>query len=91
MTTRLHVRITGRVQGVGFRYATVSQARALGLTGWVRNEYNGDVQAVFEGPRETLEKMLSWCGQGPALAIVHDVDAHWEETDIPHGGFGVRH
>lgn len=91
MTTQLHVRITGRVQGVGFRDATTRQARALGLTGWVRNSPTGDVEAVFEGPRDVLEKMLRWCENGPSLADVRDVDAQWDETDRPQASFRVRH
>jgi acylphosphatase len=91
MTPRLHVRITGRVQGVGFRYATVNQATTLGLTGWVRNEPGGGVEAVFEGPRDLLEQVLAWCHHGPALAQVRTVEVRWDETATPHPGFGARH
>lgn len=77
MDERLHVIVDGRVQGVGFRYATQRQALLLGLTGWVRNLHNGRVESVFEGPRPTLEEMLEWCRRGPAFAKVLTIDATW--------------
>lgn len=91
MTPRLHVRITGRVQGVGFRYATLKQARALKLTGWVRNDTGGSVECLFEGPTDLLEKMLAWCHLGPALADVRAVESQWDETASPHPGFDLRY
>ena len=78
MADRLHVSIQGRVQGVGFRYSTWSQALVLGLTGWVRNLPDGGVEAEFEGPRDALEVMLAWCEEGPRLAAVSRVEARWE-------------
>jgi acylphosphatase len=76
---RAHVRIVGRVQGVGFRYATSEQARRLGLAGWVRNLDSGAVEAVFEGPREAVEAMVRWCTDGPPGAHVRDVQIAWDE------------
>jgi acylphosphatase len=76
---RARVRILGRVQGVGFRYATSEQARRLGLVGWVRNLDSGAVEAVFEGPREAVEAMLRWCTDGPPGAHVRDVHVTWDE------------
>lgn len=67
---RLHVWITGRVQGVGYRYATQQKARQLGLAGWVRNLADGRVEAVFEGNPDDLEAIAQWCAQGPPAAIV---------------------
>jgi len=84
MARRLHVFIQGLVQGVGFRYATCYQARALGLTGWVRNCFDGRVEAEFEGPKDALEHMLAWCRQGPALSRVTGVDVEWLEDNGPH-------
>ena len=66
----VHVAISGRVQGVGFRAWTQTQAGALGLSGWVRNLRNGDVEAVFCGPRDAVETMLTACRAGPQLAKV---------------------
>ncbi|BAY39828.1 putative acylphosphatase [Nostoc sp. NIES-2111] len=86
---RAHVFITGRVQGVGYRYATVDTASQLGLTGWVRNLPDGRVEAVFEGAREIVEEMVRWCHVGPPAAVVQDVKVEYEE---PEGlrGFEVK-
>lgn len=70
---RVKVVITGRVQGVGFRASCQRQAVALGLTGWVRNRWDGAVEALFEGPAEAVEAMLAWCHQGPPAAYVTGV------------------
>ena len=86
---RSHVVVSGRVQGVYYRASTVAEAHARGLNGWVRNRDNGDVEAVFEGPRDAVEGMIAWCRVGPAHARVDDVDVTWE---APAGerGFGTR-
>ena len=76
---RVHVRLDGRVQGVGFRFATADEARRLGLAGWVRNVDSGEVEAVFEGPRAGVEEMVRWCRAGPPGAFVRDVKASWDE------------
>src|SRR3712207_1637734 len=76
---RVHVHVVGRVQGVGFRYATQDEARARGLGGWVRNLESGGVEAVFEGPRPALEQLVAWCRQGPPGAYVRSVRAVWDE------------
>jgi acylphosphatase len=74
---RLHAVVHGRVQGVGFRYFVQRRASALGLSGWVRNNDDGTVEAVAEGPRERLEKLRSALEQGPRMADVDRVDARW--------------
>lgn len=86
---RARVRITGRVQGVGFRYAVRARAASLDLGGWVRNLHDGTVEAVFEGDPERVDSMVEWCRRGPSGADVADVDVHWEE---PAGerGFAVQ-
>ena len=78
MAKRLHVVIAGRVQGVGFRYATHRQAAVLGLHGWVRNLSSGRVEAEFEGAENSLEAMLDWCRRGPAFSEVTHVEPTWE-------------
>lgn len=75
----------GRVQGVFFRAETERRARSLHLAGWVRNNRDGTVEAVFEGERERVESMIDWCRRGPALAEVDGVDVDWEE---PRDDFG---
>ena len=92
MTERLRVVVRGRVQGVGFRYATSRQAEALGLAGWVRNRPDGAVEAEFEGARAVLEDMLTWCGEGPAFGRVTRVEHTWEPAGATHHeGFSVRY
>lgn len=70
----LSVRITGKVQGVGYRLATVRQAHSLGVTGWVRNLDDGSVEAVLQGPHDAIDKMLSWLRIGPPAARVDNID-----------------
>lgn len=90
MTSRLHVLISGRVQGVGFRYATYHEAVARGLNGWVRNLPDSRVEALFEGPKEVLDHMLEWCRHGPRFADVTSVDHTWSEGDPGYGEFQLR-
>lgn len=81
--------VTGRVQGVGFRWSTRRAAERIGVAGWVRNRDDGAVEAHIEGPDERVATMLAWLGQGPAEAKV----SHLEVTDTaPEGtaGFGIR-
>ncbi len=87
---RLHVVIAGRVQGVGFRYATCRQADALGLTGWVGNLPQGSVEAEFEGPKNRLEEMLEWCRAGPSFAQVYHVETSWDSGKSRYTTFGIR-
>lgn len=73
MTKAVDVRITGRVQGVSFRYYTERQARGLGVAGWVRNEPDGAVAAHFEGPDAAVDALVAWCREGPRPARVEEV------------------
>lgn len=86
---RAHVFVSGRVQGVGYRMSTWEAATDLGLSGWVRNLPEGRVEAVFEGTRNVVEKMIHWCHQGNPAAVVKDVAVEYEQ---PEGirGFDVR-
>lgn len=67
--------ITGRVQGVGFRFYMQRKARELGLTGWVRNCRDGSVEAVIQGTPGAVEMMISWARRGPPSAVVAEVRA----------------
>lgn len=87
---RLHVVIGGEVQGVGFRYATQRQALASGLNGWVRNRADGRVEAVFEGSKGDLERMLDWCKRGPVYAQVSQVESGWECGAPTYTDFRIR-
>jgi acylphosphatase len=79
---RIWLRIKGRVQGVGFRYSAVDEARRLGLSGWVRNLPDGDVELVAEGPKGTLQRLATWAHVGPLGALVTDVEEKW----LPYAG-----
>lgn len=74
---RLHAVIRGNVQGVGFRYFIQRKARQLGLRGWVRNNHDGTVELVAEGSRQELEQLKMAAEEGPRMARVHRVEAHW--------------
>jgi acylphosphatase len=76
---RAHVRLVGRVQGVGFRYATADEARRRRLSGWVRNLDSGGVEAVFEGPHAQVAGIVRWCEDGPPGAYVRTVRVDWDE------------
>ncbi|MGK7904317.1 MAG: acylphosphatase [Hormoscilla sp.] len=76
---RAHVFISGRVQGVGYRFSTRSQAKHLGIAGWVRNLPDRRVEAVFEGSQSAVEAMIRWCYQGPLDAAVTDVAVNKEQ------------
>lgn len=69
----VRVVISGRVQGVGYRAWTVSTARRLGLSGWVRNRADGTVEAVFSGDEPAIQLMIDSCREGPMASMVADV------------------
>lgn len=78
---RVHVFISGIVQGVGYRYSTRQRATQLRVRGWVRNLPDGRVEAVFEGSKIAVEAMISWCHQGPPSAVVKDVAVEYETPE----------
>lgn len=86
---RRRVVVSGRVQGVFFRDATRERAAAGGVDGWIRNRSDGSVEAVLEGPRDAVERVLGFCRSGPPSARVDRVDVDEQE---PEGlrGFTVR-
>ncbi len=90
MADFLHVYITGRVQGVCFRYYTQSEAISLGLKGWVRNLYDGRVEAEFEGAKDLLEQMLDWCRKGPTMSKVSQVQTEWNSGPAKYDSFRIR-
>jgi len=68
-----HLVISGRVQGVGFRYGMMREAERLGVTGWVRNTRDGKVEAAVDGPSEAVAAIIAWARRGPPSAQVTDV------------------
>lgn len=87
---RAHVLISGRVQGVSFRYYTVQEAETVGVNGWVRNLWDGRVEAIFEGQAEDVEHMVNWSRNGPPSALVDDIDVEWQEAIREFDSFRVR-
>ncbi len=88
-TVRAHVWVRGRVQGVWFRDSCATEAAICGVAGWVRNLRDGQVEAVFEGHAAAVERVVTWCRQGPPRAIVTDIE---QRPESPEGlrGFTVR-
>jgi acylphosphatase len=91
MKTRVHVIISGRVQGVWYRASTKQKAEELGLAGWVKNTEEGNVEAVFEGDEAVVDEMIAWCWKGPPLAKVTDVEISPLRVDKKYSGFVVLH
>lgn len=87
---RRRVVVRGRVQGVWFRASTEEEARRAGVDGWVCNRADGGVEAVFEGARDAVERMVDWVHRGPRGARVDRVEVH-EETPNGERGFGIRY
>ena len=74
---RVHLIISGDVQGVGYRAWAVGQAKELSLTGWVKNREDGAVEVVVEGERSDLEEFIKRSQHGPEVAWVEKVDVQW--------------
>lgn len=77
----IHMVVTGFVHGVGFRKFVKQNARQLSLTGWVRNNSDGSVEAVAVGPKGKLEELVKRCGKGPFLSQVDNLHVEWEENE----------
>lgn len=86
---RAYVVISGRVQGVYYRALTREQARELGVNGWVKNRPDRKVEGLFEGDREEVDKLISWCRQGPPVADVTAVDVDWGNYTGEFSGFKI--
>lgn len=89
MAVTCHLRIAGRVQGVGYRDALRSEALASGIAGWVRNRRDGTVEAVLQGAPAAVDAVIAWARHGPPAARVNgvDVQAAQGELDRPYSGF----
>jgi acylphosphatase len=90
MKVRTHILVSGRVQGVFFRVETRYKAMKRNVAGWVRNTSGGRVEAIFEGEREDVEKMIEFCKRGPSGARVAKVDVQWEEYSGEFKDFKIR-
>lgn len=88
---RIHLLISGRVQGVFFRANTKQKAQKLGLMGWVKNTPDGKVEAVAEGDQEAIQRLIEWAKQGPAVAEVEQVDIDWKDYKGKFDSFEIRY
>ncbi len=84
------VRITGRVQGVGFRWNTANEARTRGITGIIRNLSDGSVYIEAEGAREQLDSFMEWCKRGPGLSRIKTVDID-SFPPLNYDGFSIEY
>lgn len=88
---RVRAGVSGRVQGVAFRWSARDEATRLGLTGWVRNEPDGRVLLEAQGERARTEAFLEWCKLGPPGARVTSVDLEWMDDIEGERRFEIRH
>lgn len=88
---RARVVVSGRVQGVFFRQNTQQKAKELGITGWVKNLPDGQVEAIFEGDKEKVEKMVKWAEKGPDSARVDSFNVEWQEYRGEFENFEMRY
>lgn len=89
MVTR-QIRVSGRVQGVGYRASLRDEARRRGVNGWVRNRSDGSVEALLQGTPEAVEALLAWARRGPPGARVSDLAASAADAEPDHAGFELR-
>jgi acylphosphatase len=89
MKARIHVLVSGRVQGVFFRDHTRRWATSLALTGWVKNLWDGRVEAVAEGEKESLQAFIAQLEQGPPASSVAEVTVTWEDWQNSFTGFRI--
>jgi acylphosphatase len=87
---RLHLIVSGRVQGVGFRFSAYDEAKQLALAGWVRNLPGGEVEIVAEGSRENLQMLAAWAHLGPPSAHVTAVREEWLDFTGEFTDFRIR-
>ena len=90
MSSAVLLSITGRVQGVGFRYFAQDAAQELGLLGWVRNKADGSVEAYAEGPKQALEAWIARLRQGPPLCRIDALQPAWKEPEGTAQSFSIQ-
>lgn len=87
---QIHAIVHGKVQGVWFRAWTRDTAREIGVSGWVRNMADGNVETVAQGNKDLLHRFLERLNDGPPLARVTKIDTDWSDTEEEFSQFGVR-
>ncbi len=88
---RIHILVSGQVQGVYFRENTRKKAEELGISGWVRNMLDGRVEIMAEGDKDKLDKLMRWAEQGPAFAKVDGLRTAWPEYKGDLGEFQIKY
>ena len=88
---RAHIIVSGRVQGVCYRQDTVKQAQKLGLSGWIKNLDDGRVEAVFEGEKKSVEKIINWAKKGSVFARVLNLNIDWQEYKGEFSNFEIKY
>jgi acylphosphatase len=91
MKTRASIKITGIVQGVGFRSWVARKAKSLNLHGYVKNEPDGSVYIVVEGEKDMIERLIELCWKGPTLAKVSNVEVQWNSYKGEFNDFEIRY
>ncbi|MBI9046851.1 MAG: acylphosphatase [Anaerolineaceae bacterium] len=86
----VHMVVEGRVQGVGFRYYTLTEAKKLSLSGWVRNTWDGKVEILVEGSQNLLQLFINRIRQGPSSSFVSDVKINWQEESGKFRNFDIK-
>jgi acylphosphatase len=89
-TVRAYLLVRGRVQGVFFRGSMCDEARRFGVRGWVRNQPDGSVDAVAEGSRAAVDRLIIWAHTGPPGALVTNVEVRWEPARGELTEFSIR-
>ncbi len=88
---RVHIIVSGQVQGVFFRDYTQKKAQSLGITGWVKNLPDGKVEIVLEGEKERINQMINWIKVGPPLAKVTNLEIEWQKCQEEFDHFEIKY
>jgi len=91
MDTHAHLIVSGLVQGVGFRYFVMNQARRMKLTGWVKNLHTGEVEICVEGSRGLIESLIQNLRVGNGWSRVNDIQIQWEKITNQYTGFDITY
>lgn len=91
MKKRVHIIISGRVQGVFYRLSTKRHAKILNLTGWVKNIPDRTVEIIAEGEEVNLKQLIIWCRKGPLIARVDEIKTEWQEFKGEFEYFSIKY
>ena len=91
MKSRVHIFVSGKVQGVFFRENTRKKAAEFRLSGFVRNLQNGKVEAIFEGKKEKIEKIIQWIKKGPETVQIKNIEINWQNYQGEFKSFEIRY